>query len=225
MDLKENQMGNILSILPAAGFGVRMHVGRTDAKEMLLDPITGSPLMDWDLDLCLDNDIKSLVITRADKLGLINHITNRENLSALILEKPVGEWPDTILASKQLWEDDNILLLPDTRFNDADNIVKKIKQSLEQGHELVVAYHKVDDLSKWGAIHDGAVGLSIEEKPERLKDTKGIAWGIIGFKRYIGDNLFKAMSRKIPFICPESTILLELDWFKDITRTGKLEKY
>lgn len=213
-------MNKTLAIIPAAGFGTRMNMSPIDAKELLIDPVNNRPVIDWTLELCKNNKIKTVVITRNQKDTFINYIVDKSD-SLFILDKVEGEWPDTILKIEIMWENHNIVLLPDTRFSPCNRTIYNIKNGLESGYDLVIAYHKVNDLSKWGALNNNY----LEEKPQHLSGLAGDAWGVIGFNKNIGNNLFTAMSQKIPFQLPENTLLLELDWFKDITRTGTLEKY
>lgn len=222
-------MKKTLAIIPSAGFGTRMNVGRTDAKELLIDPVNNKPLIDWHLELANNNDLNSLVITRQAKQELINYLgAYPSNPSVLILEETKGEWPSTILESFPMWEENNILLLPDSRFKPSDEAIKSIKTLLEEDDvDLVIAIHMIDDSSKWGIVSmtKDEERIVLEEKPERLKGVRNYAWGILGFKKNVGKSLLESMEARAPHITPENTKLVELESFVDITRTGKLEKY
>ena len=60
-----------LIIIPAAGFGTRINPGADEsfAKELLIDPQTGKPLICWGIDLALKFGYDVHVITREPKSG------------------------------------------------------------------------------------------------------------------------------------------------------------
>lgn len=210
-------MNNTLCIIPAAGIGSRMNMSLNESKEMLLDPCTHEPIIKWGLDLCRKHHIEPLVVTRKEKTDLIEYLAT-QGTKVLVIE-PDGEWPNTILASEHLWQDNNILLLPDTRFS-PENSLKWVEESLLLNKGSVFALHKVEDVSKWGCV---SVSGFIE-KP--VITTPGYAWGLMGFKKDNGRGIFKSMT--VPnrlFYHVASNNFLFLDKFVDLTRSGVIEKW
>jgi dTDP-glucose pyrophosphorylase len=207
---------NYKALLPCAGYGTRMNMLPTHSKELLPDPNTGKPLIEYHLDICAQHDITPLVITRADKQDLISYLNS--NGVDYITITPEGEWPNTLLASYNHWDDKNFLLLPDTRF-EGHNVIPLMKKNLELGAKTCFAVHEVADVSKWGQV----VNYSVIEKP---KDTNpGYAWGVAAFNKEEGQKWLEAMTiRNHPFQLENSSFVF-LDKFVDITRTGVLEKY
>ena len=210
------------AIIPCAGYGLRMNMDPSMSKELLIDPMTDQPLIQWSLYLCTKRGVKPLVITRAEKTDLIDYIIKNTDADLLVLNNIKGEWPNTILRSKNLWFDNNILILPDTRFK-LKKIIKTIKDKLEDNNDLVFACHEVDNISKWGAIDN--INKRFCEKP--TETTPGLAWGLIGFKKEVGEELFSLMSHRHEWLrmssCDFETV--KLNSFTDLTRTGKIETY
>ena len=201
------------ALLPCAGLGSRMNMDYNKSKEMLLDA-QGKPLIQHHLDLCTKYELSPLVITRAEKVDLIDHCLSQK-VNVLLIQ-PKGEWMDTLLASTKMWENDNILLLPDTRFS-PDSIIGDVKNSLALGNLSVLALHQVDDVSKWGSVKN----YTIVEKKSSI--DKGWAWGIMGFKKSEGIRLLEGMRKKGVPISLKDSGFVYLDSFKDVTRTGILE--
>lgn len=197
------------AIIPCAGYGTRLNMGPNESKEMLWDTRNAMYLIDYSLILCEKYDLDPLVITRSEKKDLIDYCT-KDNVEVLIIE-PEGEWPSTILASKELWAEDNVLILPDTRFT-PESILYGIKDALSMNNKAVIALHRVSDVSKWGSIENYHI-------TEKSKDTyMGHAWGLIGFKQDYGEELFTAMmTRDKPFKLKDTGFLF-LRSFDDITR-------
>ena len=117
----------------------------------------------------------------------------------------------------------NILILPDTRFDE-----KAIPRMLDMLHEydLVAAVHQVPalDADKWGIISR----THIYEKPFVInKEVKYYmkAWGLLGFSKEVGVGLFNNQIKQQNYKLPCEPSFVHLDSFKDITRSGTLEKY
>ncbi len=206
-------MKRILAIIPCAGLGSRMGMPLNQSKELLLDTRNNKPLIEWHLNLCKSNKLDPLIITRPEKIDLIEYcIKNKINH---IISQPGKEWMDTVELSRPYWYENNILLLPDTRFQ-PKCIIKSIKQSLQFGCSTVFALHKVQDISKWGYVTDYGY---CEKLPF---NNSGHAWGILGFKK--NTDIFKNMSHRGIFNPHKNkTNFLFLNEFYDITRTGKIE--
>lgn len=202
----------IKCIIPCAGYGTRMGMAQNESKEMLLDT-TGKPVIQYSLDLCKLYDLEPLIITRKDKGDLIEYISDKANVHII---HPFGEWPNTILCSQGLWSENNIMLLPDTRFT-PDSVIADMKYQLHMGCQSVIAIHDVEEPNKWCVVED----YHLVEKSQTTKSTK--AMGIIGFKKSEGHNLFKTLNKRGEYYRLLNTGFVKLETFKDITRTGKIE--
>ena len=198
----------VRALLPAAGFGTRMSMLPHQSKELLLDS-TGKPIIEYALNLCSKFDLDPLVITRIEKQDLI-HYCKDNDIEHYIIE-PRGEWSHSLQAAYLKWKRTNILILPDTRFKPT-SIIADIKNALDE-HDIVFATHEVVDVSKWGQVR----GNMVCEKPS--KGGPGTAWGVIGFHRDAGLDLFRdfGVPSRWSYFLNKS---LPLESFKDITRTG-----
>lgn len=200
------------AILPCAGYGTRMRMKLNESKELLIR--NGIPLIEYHLNICKMFDLDPIIITRKEKTDLLDYCL-KNGIQTKIIE-PQGEWPSTVLSSSDLWDENNILLLPDSVFEPVETILD-IKKGLLLGNNAVMALHDVEDISKWGSIKD----YQFTEK--RKLQEPGKAWGIIGFKKDYGLTLFKRMETP-NFPTPLwDTGFVYLDSFKDVTRTGKIE--
>ncbi len=201
------------AIIPCAGFGTRMNMKPNESKEMLLDS-DGQHLIDHILMLCNIYNLKPLIITRAEKIDLIEYCDKR-GIETLIIS-PFGEWPDTILASESKWHTNNILILPDTRF-EPTSIIAQLEQDLLNGARASIALHTITDATKWCVIQN----YDIIEKPDL--SLSSMAMGLIAFNKHEGYRLFKTISkRNNPYHLMDASFQY-LTSFKDITRTGKIE--
>lgn len=204
-------------IIPCAGFGTRMSMNPNQSKELLL--YQGKPLIENALQLAQIFNIKPLVITRIEKQDLIQYCAENDIETQIIDVR--GEWADTILQSKPWWEEDNILVLPDTVFDPAHDTIYDILEGLELGNNAVIALHDVKDVSQWGYV----TNYTITEKPQFI--TRGIvsgnAWGVIGFKKTYGEELFSAMTKRNNALQLKNVGFTYLEGFRDLTRTGKIE--
>lgn len=209
-------------IIPAAGYGTRMNTKLNESKEMLPDiKNNNKPLIAYTLDLCKKYNMEPIVITRELKKDLILYLKNKTEL--ILLDESKREWSESVLNSIKSWGDDNILLLPDTRFEPVEALEQAV-MSLKQGSEFVFGSHKVDDLSKFGMIEyqKDTKELLVCEKPNIA--TPGNAWGFIGFKNNAKSiNLFNVYSERNKFLYLKNFDIIYLDSFKDVTRTGKIE--
>ena len=214
-------MNKTVAIIPCAGYGTRMGMKDHEAKEMLIDPVTGDYLIDYSLNLCYKYDIEPIVISRLEKDDLNWYLTSKE-IEHIILKKPGKEWAETVLKSQGLWGDKNILLLPDTRF-DADAL-EKVIQLMHYNYKLVTAVHNISNTEsdKWGTVTKD----HIFEKWPRFSgndEAKLLAWGILGFDKNIGVELFNSLYPCGFYKNNENIGMVYLDSFKDITRTGTLD--
>ncbi len=208
----------IKAIIPCAGYGTRMNMPADKSKEMLTDPVTGKYLIDYSLDLCYSNNIEPVVISRIEKEDLNSYLRSK-NVEHIVLKTPGKEWAETVLKSQGLWGDKNILVLPDTRWTN-DNAFERIVKVISYPEQsLVIGYHVIglDESIKWGTITDTHIHEKVDTKSPK-------AWGILAFDKNYGKYLFadlKPGGNSI-FLSQYSILLKD---FKDITRSGTLEKY
>lgn len=200
-------------IVPAAGIGSRMNMAYNESKEMLLDSF-GKPIIQWSFDLCKKYNIEPLVVTRIEKSDLIEYCI-KQGVDTQII-KPFGDWPDTIIQSDINWTENNLLILPDTRFN-PQHVVHELISDLENGCQYSIGVHNVVDISKWCVISD----YSLIEKPNQI--DPGVAMGLIAFKGEAGRGLFKTISKRDRAFKLSDCGFHYLNEFTDITRTGKIE--
>lgn len=200
----------IKAIIPCCGYGKRMGMRPNESKEMLLDSFFNY-IIDHSFKLCEEFDLESLVITRKDKKDLIKYLKRLKIKYMLYEPKANDEWNHSVMASKKKWTENNILILPDTRFSSI-TVIEDIKKGLELNNNAVIALHEVNDPKKWGIIKD----YKILEKPKGLKGPQ-MAWGLIGFKKHYGEKLFTNINgQKLKNIS-----FTYLENFVDITRNRK----
>lgn len=194
-----------------------MNMLLNESKEMLKDPVTEDYLIDYSLNLCYSNNIEPIVISRIEKEEL-NSYLRQKGVEYIVLKTPGKEWAETVLKSQGLWGDKNILLLPDTRFN--KNAIKDILSKVDGS--LVIGYHEIDPMesNKWGIITED--NLILEKSLTRRSEK---AWGLIGFNKPDGIWFLEEISEYKSFPLTKYEKFVKLDYFKDITRTGQLEKY
>lgn len=202
------------AIIPCAGFGTRMNMAPDKSKEMLEDPKTGEPLINFALNLCVKHEIEPLIITRAEKTDLIAHCRNWGIQIQIIV--PEGEWMDTVLMSQPHWHKHNVLILPDTRFLPTD-VLGDIKQDLLLGAHSSIALHTVRDADKWCILRQ----YNLIEKPRHYAGEQQ-AFGLIGFTDFSGHGIFKQLKDEKVAMLDRSSFRYLTD-FKDLTRTGKIE--
>lgn len=200
-------------ILPCAGFGTRVGMKSHEAKEMLPDHTGTGLIIDYALKICELHKFEPVVISRAEKVEFNEYIESQD--IELVRIQPKGEWMTSVLASFPKWDDDNILILPDTRYNNHFNIFENIRLGLELGNDAVFGMHEVKDPEKWGIVKD----CQIIDKP-KLWPGPQKAWGIIGFKRAYGMQLFNKLQTANddnPFIL-NNVGYVNIGSFVDITR-------
>ncbi len=216
----------ITCIIPAAGYGTRMGLNFTEAKEMLIERGTGKPLICWAIDRALAANYKVVIVTRIRKLKLRKFLEKkyRNKLNyCLLTEEEIKnrEWAYSVCKSKPFWSlTGNILLLPDTRFGPFSTI-KELPTYLGVKNSLVFATHKVLEPHKFGVIHKNKTA----EKPAEGTLQVARAWGLIAFSSEAGNNLFKHYQKKGKWLTlPKGTIEIELNYYKDLTRDREESK-
>ena len=207
----------MLAIIPCSGYGTRVGMQPWEAKELLLDKSSfgyGKPLIDYTLNICKEYNFSPLVTVRAEKKDLIAYLIER-NITHLIEDSADGKWYNSVLKTQHLWETDNLLLLPDTRFLPRFQVMDHLRLGMSLGNNAVFAMHRVDNPSQWGVIT--ADGVLIE-KPQHLTGAH-YAWGLIAFKKTYGQWLFSRMAHPIKLVDCGFT---KLSRFIDVTRTPSL---
>ena len=209
-------------IIPCAGLGTRMNMKPGEAKELLLDPVYKTPLIDYSLKICKDYSITPVIISRPEKKEFNRYVAGKCEL--LVIE-PRGEWMDTILQSRDMWHDEkNILILPDTRFSPKKEVLNLLND-LDK-YDLSFGLHNVkEDYKKWGMVRQTAThSFEVCEKPTEDKFTSE-AWGLVSFKPQAGEKLFTGFSQKGVWFKVENACCTRLTSFGDITRSGRIDKY
>lgn len=218
------------AIIPCSGRGTRMGSPK-DGKEMLKDPKTGKPLIYWPVMKALRAGFEPVLIINSKKTKLKNYLIKEfgKRIKIVIHDpQPWEEWPNSVLSSQKYWGKWNVLMLPDTRFSHPIETLKAFQT--KELPDIMFATHKVDDGSKFGVIFPVISDIIYTaEKPKSLQGKPALAWGLIGFTKEMGTRLFKTYAvRGVKFGILLSKFKLEalpLVWFKDITRTGVLERY
>lgn len=185
-----------LLILPAAGFGTRSGL---DFSKELKELGQGETLISFHLRQALERKWPVHVITRQEKQDLITYLqkfSDKYHLEIFIqVIEPSREWPDTILQSSPYWRENNILCLPDTIFEPV-TIIDELLKKLNQEAELAVAgFMPSSEISSWGYVSlDRSGEIDLCEKPNGLdfKQRNLKAWGLLGFQKNIGQDLFSA---------------------------------
>lgn len=202
------------AIIPCAGYGIRMGMSPDKSKELLINPSTGFPIIKYHLNLCEDYGLLPLIVTRKEKTDLL-YYADENNVDTLVIE-PKGEWPNSVLLSKDKWMETNILLLPDTKFEPHDIIVDMLTD-LQLGANISLGVHQVTEPAKWCIIEKG----TMFEKPNWIFGPS-FAFGIIAFTKFRGNQLFYDLEHKKNHTLV-NTSFHYLESFKDLTRTGKIE--
>lgn len=179
-------------IVPCAGFGTR--VGSPPAKELLPHPHSLQPLIDTSLDIAENNNWPLILITRPEKKILIDYVQAQQKKRELkinwVLVKPTKEWPESILVSQNFWDENNLLVLPDTEWQ-PQAAEQKIVQQLEN-YEVSYGLFNTEDLTTWGAVQISDNDIKVCEKPKK-KLADFYPWGLIAFKKSVGQILFEAL--------------------------------
>lgn len=218
MDTKRHYLGR--AIIPCAGKGTRMG-SPVGGKELLPDPITGEPLINYSLKVAAHYMLQPVCIVSPDKTELMFHIKRVNPESIIVVQTPPegSEWPTSILASQKHWHNDvNFLILPDTRFN---------YELLEPWNDGLTHFYAstTQEPDKFGIVRIvSGQRVTTAEKPTGLTGTQ-LNWGVIKFNKTVGKQLFKCYSERNKWITIDQAKIVPLFKFVDITRTGKLEPY
>lgn len=210
-----------LVLIPCAGRGTR--VGQPQAKEMLIENETQQPLIFASLDLCLKYQWPAHIITRVEKTNLIDYARNFAQQNQLTISiqtiSDSKEWPDTLLQSEKFWCSQNLVLLPDTRWQPED--ITKILIDTLQTHDFGYATFQPSDFQKWGFVKIHNESCEIYEKPSALPDDFK-AWGLFSFRKNFGRKLLQAHLDSQIQKCSQKIsgkgIAFNLESFKDLTR-------
>ncbi|MEQ1879036.1 MAG: hypothetical protein ABL958_20520, partial [Bdellovibrionia bacterium] len=160
------------------------------------------------------------VLARAEKRGLLEYLGAQAGVDVLVIP-PTREWPETLLRSQDRWAEHNLVLLPDTEF-EPGRTEETVVWNLSRGFSLVFATFEVSDPKTWGMVITGAEQTLIAEKPATKRDGFQ-AWGMIGFQKNAGHQLFTSLLescfdhdwKSLPF----NSKTVELTSFRDLTRS------
>jgi dTDP-glucose pyrophosphorylase len=208
-------------LIPAAGFGKR--VGSPLSKEMLVDPASGAPIVDWSIHLALKNNLQPVIITRKEKINLRIYIEEHWPEAKVFLIEASKEWPHSVGLSESLWGEVNLMLLPDTRFEPQFSAGQLI-EDCRQGWDLSFATFQVEDFKTWGVVDMQSRFLRICEKPRDLMSNSEqfAAWGLFAFRKSCGAELFRGLLKSnLSHKWTEFSFKAQfhqLEYFRDITR-------
>ena len=194
------------AIIPCAGYGTRVGMRPDESKEMLFLNGEGAPCIDYALKKCKDLDLEPLIVTRREKTDLIDYCRNL-GIHTVVLS-PKREWADTVYASAYRWDEENVLILPDTRWSNE----KALKTLINSPQPLAIGCHSVFDPENWGILS----GEYIIEKPKHLTGPH-LAWGIIKFSDHAGQEFFRDM-KDSHMAKVRHCDIVNLGSFKDLTR-------
>jgi dTDP-glucose pyrophosphorylase len=200
------------ALVPCAGYGTRMRMQPHEAKELLLDD-SGRPTIEWSLDICRKYNIEPVVITREEKVEFNQYLKDNNITYIIGGGDSTGE---TLLNAKEYWDDYNIMILPDTRFDYPENLFTDIPKCMEVGNDCIFALFNVTDYKNWGVICDN----TFYEKPQRefTSKDKAYAWGIIGFRKEYGETLLSSYNLISEPLKLNNPGYLFIENFKDISR-------
>ena len=156
---------------------------------------SGKPNIAYYLDLAKKLSINAIVIASKESKDLILYCSNK---AQIVLSN--SDWASSVLASKDLWNEDNILFYPDNRINSVEPLERAIK-SLKAGSDFVFGAYQTDNISSFGSIeYDRKTkDLLVCEKPNAI--TPGLSWRFLGFKNNSkSENLFNIFSQTNQFL-------------------------
>jgi hypothetical protein len=198
------------ALIPAAGFGTRM--GTPPAKELLPHPyFKNKNFLEICLESCQKLSVSPLVISRKDKTEL-NDFLSKNKIPYILINHSL-DWQDSILQSISLWQEENLVLLPDTYYNPLSQVQMTVMKLKEVS--LSFTYFKVSDSKNWGGIKFDSNEVLIVEK----KTGFNYAWGHLGFKKEIGSKLFKSLLQDKEFKFHGRFSAQLIDTFIDLTRS------
>jgi dTDP-glucose pyrophosphorylase len=205
-------MNKYKAIIPCAGFGTRMRMLPHEAKELIPDE-NGNPTIEWSLNLCNKYNIEPIIVTRPEKKEFNNYLDDKNITYVYDEGKSVGT---SLLKTKEHWGDNNIVLLPDTRFDYSENTFIDIFKCMEIGNKCMFALFEVEDYSNWGIICDN----TFYEKPKRTftKEDKALAWGVIGFTKSYGETLLNSYNLTSEPLRLSNPGYLFIKNFRDVSR-------
>lgn len=205
----------MVAIIPCSGYGTRMGMLPHQSKEMMYDKKYNEYVIDYSLDLCYRTGLDPLVISRKDKDDLNSYLI-KEGHTPLHIEDGT-EWYDSILKSYDYWSDNNIVILPDTRWDNSQRSIEHVKYCLEELNKpMVIGTLSIKDVTKWCLVDNGC----LIEKPSGYygEKTSHLAAGLFSFTKNNGYDLFNSFNRKEYYKMPNNTQFVKLENFHDITR-------
>lgn len=182
-------------LLPAAGLGTR--VGSPPAKELLPD-LQNRPLIDFALEQAFAREWPVHVITRAEKRSLLEHLATWQDRGldvSIQLVELTKEWPETLLLSRPFWRENNLVVLPDTRYEPLDiwDEMLRVQQKMAAAVYAVCESQDFSNISSWGVIESDPFRLC--EKPQHLlskSENSYLIWGLMMFEKSAGEALLQA---------------------------------
>lgn len=236
-------------LLPASGLGQRNRA-EGPVKELLIRQGLGGsrPLIEFSflhlLEPAASGRVKKIVIlTRKEKLAPFEAWlqafkqclewkaagSDAPSVEFFIHEpSSEEEWPRTLLASRHLWSEKNLILLPDTQLMlpeklRSTGLVGLFDLRLET-LDTLWAVSRMESAATvgYGVISETSQGLTVTEKPKESNSNK--VWGCFGFRRAAGASLLQKLEESThshrPFALPQASGLVDLESFSDLSRNG-----
>lgn len=198
-------------IIPCAGFGTRVNMSPDQSKELL--EYNGKPLIEFSLNIAKQYNLNPLIVTRKEKKDLIQYCQNN-NLDYMVLNNPTREWAHTVLKTVDEWDLYNYLILPDTQWYNTD-IITNMHRDMQLGANASFGVFSVPDPHNWGIINN----YRIQDKPSRgLFDAGAAAWGLIGFRKGYGEELFSSLDLRRDATHLKNVSFQTVVGFHDLTR-------
>ncbi len=207
----------VKAIIPCCGFGTRMNMAPNQSKELLINPKTNKPLIQFWLDICSDNNLSPFLLIRPEKTDLISFCLANQIEHQVMM--PGKEWADTIYLSNSMWADKNIVFLPDTEIT-PKSAVSEMVTNLHHS-PLVMGVFPVNESNKWCVLATTKTGESFLAEKQKLKNVSFVGVGVWAFEKECGIRMFKDLSES-NYHMNVKTLTVNLDSFVDLTRTGKL---
>lgn len=127
------------------------------------------------------------MISRSTKSDLNNYL-KEQKINHYLIHQSI-DWTDTVLQASKYFNEENILLLPDTYF-DPEDIIPLLIDELTIS-PLTFGTFSTHEPKLWGCLKLIGENYQIAEKPNIHDELK--AWGLIAFKKHAGEKLFKLL--------------------------------
>jgi len=206
----------IRCIIPCTTINSKSDNIKDESNEMVYDSFINGPMIDYSLSLCNKFNLDPIIITHKNKTDLIDYVKDKTEI--LIVDNTVTDYFQSVLLSKGYWYNQNILLLPNIRF-EPENALESLASF--GSSKVVLGVHTVENSTKYGAIKIKDEEVFYANKP--LTNETNFAWGLISFKYDYGIELFNNMLDKNKWHkFHYETNFVFLNNFLDVNRTNRI---